>query len=84
MRKIGQYRILGKLGEGGMGVVYRAHDRVHDRTVALKLLHPQLREDKERRARFVREADVISRLEHPCIAALYEHGEVCTVNMQIQ
>ena len=76
MRKIGPYRILGKLGEGGMGIVYRAHDRVHDRTVALKLLHPQLREDKERRARFVREADAISRLQHPGIAALYEHGEV--------
>jgi serine/threonine-protein kinase len=59
-----------------MGVVYRAHDRVGDRTVALKLLHPQLREDRERRARFVREADAISRLQHPCIAALYEHGEV--------
>ena len=59
-----------------MGVVFMAWDRDHDRQVALKVLHPHLRRDPEQRARFLREGNVVRRLEHPGIARLYESGEV--------
>ncbi len=76
MRRVGKYRIQQKLGEGGMGVVYKAFDREAECDVALKLLHPHLRMDEERKGRFVREAKVLKRLDHPGIAGLLDHGEV--------
>jgi len=75
---VGQYTVVGKLGAGGMGVVWRARDTRLDREVALKVLPPGLADDPERHARFEREAKVLASLNHPHIATLYalEHLEV--------
>ncbi|MBI4910284.1 MAG: protein kinase [Acidobacteria bacterium] len=70
-QSIGQYRIVSKLGEGGMGVVYRAADTKLHREVALKILPPAFAEDAARMARFHREAQVLASLNHPNIAAIY-------------
>jgi len=74
--RLGPYEILGPLGAGGMGVVYRAKDTRLDRLVAVKVLSPQLSADPELRQRFDREARAISSLNHPNICALYDVGEV--------
>jgi len=67
----GPYRVLGKLGEGGMGVVYRARDTRLERDVALKILPDVFSEDPDRLARFEREARVLASLNHPHIAQVY-------------
>jgi len=72
---LGPYRILEKLGEGGMGVVYKARDTRLDRTVAIKILPTELSADPERRARFEREAKTIAGLSHPHICMLFDVGE---------
>jgi serine/threonine protein kinase/tetratricopeptide (TPR) repeat protein len=69
------YEILGELGRGGMGVVYRARQLSLGRIVALKTLTPEPREQSERRARFLTEARVVARLQHPNIVQVYETGE---------
>jgi eukaryotic-like serine/threonine-protein kinase len=71
---LGPYRILEKLGEGGMGEVYKARDTRLDRTVAIKVLPPDVSADPDRRARFEREAKTIAGLSHPHICALYDVG----------
>jgi serine/threonine protein kinase len=73
---IGVYEVLEPIGSGGMGVVYRAHDTVLHRHVALKTLLPPLVADLEGRARFRREAQVLASLNHPNIAAIYGFEEI--------
>ncbi len=72
---IGPYRILSRLGAGGMGEVYLAEDSRLDRRVALKILRPESARDPERMRRFVQEAKAASALNHPNIAHIYEIGE---------
>src|SRR3982751_5580208 len=68
---IAHYRLTSKLGEGGMGAVYRATDTKLNRDVAIKLLPPAFAEDAARMQRFEREAQVLASLNHPNIAAIY-------------
>ena len=68
---LAHFRVVDKLGEGGMGEVYRAEDSKLGREVALKLLPPAFADDDERMARFAREAQVLASLNHPNIATLY-------------
>jgi len=75
-QNVAQYRILSKLGAGGMGVVYLAQDARLERRVALKVLPTEFARDEERVARFEREARAVAALSHPGIAVLYEIGEV--------
>src|SRR5689334_16229726 len=70
-QRLGAYEIVAKLGEGGMGEVYRARDTRLDRDVAIKALPSQFASDPERLARFEREAKVLAALNHPNIAAIY-------------
>ena len=74
--QFGAYRVVAKLGEGGMGEVYRARDTRLDRDVALKVLPEALAGDPERIGRFEREAKALAALNHPSIATLYglEHS----------
>ncbi|MDH3728173.1 MAG: protein kinase, partial [Myxococcales bacterium] len=65
------YRLLEKIGEGGMGVVWKALDTTLDREVAIKILPDAFAEDAERLARFAREAKLLATLNHPNIAAVY-------------
>ncbi len=73
------YRIVEKIGEGGMGMVYRAHDETLDRDVAIKVLPEEVAQDADRLARFEHEARAVAKLNHPNILAIHDfeaEGEI--------
>jgi serine/threonine protein kinase/Tol biopolymer transport system component len=70
-RRIGHYEMRARVGAGGMGVVYRAHDHALGRSVAIKVLPEAFASDRDRLARFEREARLLASLDHPNIAAIY-------------
>lgn len=71
---LGGFRVLSRLGAGGMGVVYEARDEALQRTVALKVLPSDLTHDPERRGRFLREARSAAAVSHPSVATIYQVG----------
>src|SRR5271170_5606982 len=73
--ELGHFSLLEKIGEGGMGRVYKARDKLLERFVAIKLLAEARRADADRRARFVQEAKAASALNHPNIITIHEIGE---------
>src|SRR5579862_6535060 len=72
---VAHYRVVSRLGEGGMGAVYLADDTRLGRRVALKVLPPQMAADPERMHRFVQEAKLASALTHPNVATIFEIGQ---------
>ncbi len=74
-RTLSHYKVIEKIGEGGMGEVYLAKDTKLDREVAVKVLPATFSENKERLARFEREARLLASLNHPNIAAIHEFEE---------
>ena len=73
--QVGKYKILGKIGQGAMGEVYKAHDAVLNRLVAIKTINADLGADESLRKRFEREAQSAARLNHPNIITVYDYGE---------
>ena len=74
-RTLGQYRILQKIGQGGMGEVFLAEDTSLHRKVALKFLPAEMQQDGAARKRFIREARSAAALDHPYICHINEVGE---------
>ncbi|HEU4891464.1 MAG TPA: protein kinase [Vicinamibacterales bacterium] len=81
--RLGAYRIESLIAAGGMGEVYRARDTRLDRTVAIKILPPQLRQLPELQARFEREARLVSQLAHPNICTLHDIGREGAVDFLV-
>ena len=85
-QRIGPYEVLAKLGEGGMGEVYRARDVNLGRDVAIKVLPDAFAQDAERLARFEREAKMLASLNHPNIAIVHgfeRAGEIRALVMEL-
>ena len=74
-KTLAHYRLVERIGEGGMGVVWKARDTELHRHVALKVLPPELTDNEERRLRFQREARASAALNHSNIAVIHEVGE---------
>src|SRR5688572_28112367 len=74
-KTVSHYRLVAKIGEGGMGVVYRAEDTRLSRSVAIKFLPPHRSADPDARRRFLQEARAASALNHPHIAVVHDIGE---------
>ena len=72
---IGKYRIIELVGEGAMGVVYRAQDTVLDRTVAIKVMNESIARQEDLRKRFLHEAQAAGSLQHPNVVCIYDLGE---------
>jgi serine/threonine-protein kinase len=84
--RLGAYEVAAQIGEGGMGQVFRATDTRLKRQVAIKILPPELAADRDRLARFQREAEVLASLNHPHIAGIYgleESGGVSALVMEL-
>jgi serine/threonine protein kinase/tetratricopeptide (TPR) repeat protein len=75
LRQLGKYEIIGKIGQGAMGEVFKAHDPILGRDVAIKTMSAQIGSDEELRKRFHREAQSAARLSHPNIITIYDFGE---------
>jgi serine/threonine protein kinase len=75
IQKIGKYRILERIGRGGMGSVYKAHDPALDRLVALKVVSAETDHTEELRARFFREGQACAKLSHPNVVTIHDLGE---------
>ena len=73
---IGKYRIIELVGEGAMGVVYRAQDSVLERTVAIKVMNESIARQEDLRKRFLHEAQAAGSLQHPNVVTIYDLGEV--------
>ncbi len=72
---LGKYKVLGKIGQGSMGVVYKAQDPVLNRFVAIKTISESMGADAEARKRFLREAQSAARLNHPNVVTVFDLGE---------
>ncbi len=72
---VGPYKITSYIGQGGMATIYRAHQLTLDRDVALKVIHPALKDDPSFLARLNREASIVAKLNHPNIVTVYDSGE---------
>jgi serine/threonine-protein kinase len=72
----GRYRLVELLGRGGMGEVWRAHDTVTDRVVAIKVLPAHLSEDEDFQRRFRRDAHTAARLNNPHVIPIHNYGEI--------
>lgn len=87
-RMLGRYRLLEKVGQGGMGVVYRAEDTRLNREVAIKLIHPNLLQDPDIRRRFLREAQAASAITHANVCIIHsieeEEGQLFLVLEYLQ
>ena len=75
LTQIGKYRVLELVGEGAMGIVYRAEDTVLARTVALKVMSDAIAREQDLRDRFLREAQAAGSLQHPNVVTVYDFGE---------
>ena len=76
LAQIGKYRVIGQIGEGAMGVVYRGVDPILNRSVAIKVMSDAVARDNDLRARFLREAQSAGSLQHPNLVTVYDFGEV--------
>ena len=81
MERIGRYELRDKLGQGGMGVVYRAYDTLLERVVAVKLISGTIEENPDLRERFFREARAAGQLSHRNIITIHDLGELSLIHI---